>query len=296
VKKYDLNGTEAWTKLFGQPGANGALAISVATADVYIGYFQGANSFLRDYDFNGNVLWTDILGNDTGSLSVYSSSTGAYVLDAERSNTLVRKYDTGGSLVWSRVCPCGAHGANGISGDSTGIYVLGLAPIQGNALLARYALNGDIGWTTQFGSPDHSTVADFQISTDSSGAYLTLTTGAGHSFLMKYDSGGNSNWSFDIPARGSILSPWIPVSIGGNSLFLGGSFGKTVGSLDAYLGDFGQSSSLIFFGLNPPLSFAAVGILAAVAAMNIFFFRRLRRGKARAPRIGPPQRTLPATD
>jgi len=293
VEKYDLSGNEVWSRLFGS-GVTGAVAISVATAGVYIGYYQGAKSFLREYDLSGNVLWTDLLGNYTGGLSVYASSTGPYVLDPETPNTLVRRYDTNGLVVWTQTCSCGAQHFNGISGDSSGIYVLGLAQNQVSANIAKYDLNGNVIWTSHFGAPDHTNVVDFQVSAGSSGVYLTMTTGGHRSFLMKYDVGGNIVWSFDVHTLESLLSPGIAVSVNGNSVFVGGSVEKSDGTLDAYAAEFGQSSSLIFFGINPPWSFIIVGALVTVAGLGIWFFRkRYLRRLALRPKSASPNPHLP---
>jgi hypothetical protein len=72
VRKYDPAGNELWTRQFGPPGAVGADAVSVDDAGniVVAGTANGVFSqtsgdgyaYLRKYDANGNVIWTQQFG------------------------------------------------------------------------------------------------------------------------------------------------------------------------------------------------------------------------------------------
>jgi hypothetical protein len=300
LRKYDLNGSQLWNSLIGS-GRTNAVAVSVLTSNVYVVYYLGSNSFLRDYDPSGNVLWTDLVGNYTDSLSVYANPSAVYVLNVESSYTpFIRKYDLNGTLVWTRICACAVQGSDEVSGDSTGIYVLGEVQNGVQAFLGRYDLKGNNAWAITFSAPDNSVNVEQDVFADSSGAYLTLITGEAHAFLMKYSVDGSMSWAFQTQARGSPqgsgLIPGIPVAIGQNSVFEGGSLVKSSNTRNAYLARFSQSSSLIFFGQNPPWSFIIVGILVAAVVSSIFLMRKLQRKVARPGRPRPVPRNPPAAD
>ncbi len=61
---------------------------------------------------------------------------------------------------------------------------------------------------------------------------------------------------------------------------------------DAFVTVLGKSSSLIFFGVNPPVSFGILGALIIVATTCILWFRRRWKNRRRPPRIDARLRSL----
>src|SRR5712664_3243040 len=84
IRKYDLNGNEAR-----YPTGSGinTMALSLWPSGLFAAgegtsynIANGVRSLiLREYDFNGNTVWTKVLGNSTGSRpSLFAASTGVY--------------------------------------------------------------------------------------------------------------------------------------------------------------------------------------------------------------------------
>src|SRR5262249_53331686 len=73
VRRYDLNGTEIWTRQFGTSAEDQATGIALDVSGVYVagytyGVFPGAagagsiDAFVRKYDLNGAEVWTQQFG------------------------------------------------------------------------------------------------------------------------------------------------------------------------------------------------------------------------------------------
>src|SRR5712664_3786305 len=113
-------------------GPNGLFAAGEGTS---YNIANGVRSLiLREYDFNGNTVWTKVLGNSTGSRpSLFAASTGVYAtskVSCSGCNSVVAKYEFNGTLDWTRDIKDSSNStrdwtSNSISGDSTGIYVGG---------------------------------------------------------------------------------------------------------------------------------------------------------------------------
>jgi hypothetical protein len=309
VQKYDLTGNLLWSQQFGHedaPGVSlGAGAVYAAGRYEIIG--NGPRSIiLQAYNFSGGPIWTNILGNSTtiGSLKVYANSEGVSVAgsDPYGSYAFVRMFYANGTLRWNRqllltppiFCSCFV---TGLSGDSSGIYVAGTLDPYGprnDMFLRKYDFKGNELWRVQSASTDYAGDFDVQLSTDSSGSYLSMQSAAGNYFLMKYDGNGNNVWSFRVQGMigaGPLPSRAMPIAVGENSVYVGGQT-----DLYARINAFGGSSSLIFFGLNPPFSFIVLVGLIAGSVASLVLFRRLRRSRVRPPRVGVGQRLRLPTD
>jgi hypothetical protein len=161
-----------------------------------------------------------------------------------------------------------------VSTDASDIYIAGLANPDG--ALVKYDPNGNMIWTKLLSAPDHTHVDNLQLSVDSSGIYLAMATSVS-GFLMRYDGKGNQLWSIQIPRTTN------SVSVGQEGVYVGGA-----SSGSALLSKYGQSSSLILFGVNPPISFAVVGLLGGVVVISLFWLRRQRKKHVRRPRSAVP--------
>jgi hypothetical protein len=295
VSEYDLNGKQAWTS---QCGCD-PKTVSVGPSGMYVGGTGPTNSsgispvILREYDFGGNAVWTDFLGNSNGSsIHTYTSLNGLYVttadsLDLGGAHTFVSRYEFNGTRAWTRLlldppnpnCYCET---TGITGDNNGVYVSGdifdsLGHFAG--FIRKLDLIGNQLWLVRLPPPDYSAVERPRISADPSGVYMSTTTFARHTFLSRYDGNGNSVWSFQTQGSGS--DPWyMPISVGADRVYVGGSLDNG-GFPDAYLASFTQSSSLILFGINPPFSFLLLAAIAGAVVFIIMWQRRRWEKKAR---------------
>lgn len=243
LREYDLQGKTVWTDTLGNSTGD-IVGVYAGTNGVYVtgellapGQY---NPFVREYAFNGSLLWNHILNPAPGF-------------------------------------PCSCT-MSGVSGDASGIVVAGsydIPSLRGKAFIQKYDLKGNQLWMAQISSPDYTGFDSPGISANSFGIYLSSVTGHGATFVMKYDGNGNSIWSFQMKALRHPLSRSLPISVGENGVFVGGVLSKDNGD-DAYVTEFSQSSSLILFGVNPPFSFVMVGSIAGAVAVTILFLRRRR--------------------
>jgi hypothetical protein len=222
------------------------------------------------------VVWTQEYSNSTGGVNrVYVVSSTIYALT---DNSLV-SYDTSGNENWLR------SGGTGVWADASGVYVSGetaggytYSVIHG--FLRKYDRSGNQLWNLQIDSPDGSGEGRSNLSGDSSGVYLSMDSIGRNGFVMKYDSQGHQLWSFLTPISPTQRFGQVEgflVAAGGGGFYLAGSSVLTIGSAhgqNAIVQQFGQSSSLIFFGINPPWSFLIVASLVAVAVISVWFFRK----------------------
>jgi hypothetical protein len=124
-----------------------------------------------------------------------------------------------------------------------------------------------------------------------------MSSVAGNEFLMKYDFSGGKVWSFQMaqsPVR-DVGGTAFRLATSSGSLYVAGAESNEHSLSEALVADVSSSASLVFFGVNPPLSFLILGVLVAAAVSGLLVFRRLRR-RMRPRRVGPSQRSLPARD
>src|SRR5262245_4482055 len=95
IRKYDFNGNELWTRQFGTTAQEQALGVATDGTGIYVvGFTQGPlgpgspanpgeDAFIRRYDANGNVVWTQQFGSSTNdsdrAVGVATDATGIYV-------------------------------------------------------------------------------------------------------------------------------------------------------------------------------------------------------------------------
>ena len=148
VRKYDLNGTELWTRAFDVSGAGGILGMAADATGVYLaGYVNGAlpgqahkgslDVFVRKYDSVGTELWTRQFGTsradvafdvavNTGTVYVTGSTEGLLagstiggVIDG-----FLCAYDTAGAELWTRQFSTAPESTGtAVAADASGVYV-----------------------------------------------------------------------------------------------------------------------------------------------------------------------------
>lgn len=133
---------------------------------VFVAEINGTSYLLRDYDFNGNLIWTRPLGNFTGrTISIYADAEDVYETDAltlrsqfKTGTSLVQKHYPNGTLTWTDTYSCDQ---TGIAGESSGIYLTGTVYAGGvtDGFLGKYDLNGNQLWTASFSPHGYGSVA-----------------------------------------------------------------------------------------------------------------------------------------
>jgi hypothetical protein len=265
-----------------------ASPISVGGTGVYVTGFgpQNPNSttplFVRAYDFKGNSVWTNVLANVNygGASRIYADSSGVYVTESDGVNSVdshafVSRYDINGALQWTRqfdepgfTCWCGT---DGISGDASGIYVLGSTrnAFPGQSLIGhtdtfvrKYDSKGNALWTIEFLAPYSTGASDEHISANSSGIFL-LVFGS----MLRYDGSGNRVWSIPLHQTTGALS------VGESNVYVGGPWGFDPGR-KAFAEAYSLSSSLVLFGANPPLSFVIAVLLVGAGVLSVLWIRK----------------------
>jgi autotransporter-associated beta strand protein len=109
VRKYDASGNEVWTHQFGTAGGDLVNGVAVSSGGVsVVGYVGGSlpgqvsagsfDVFVRQYDANGNELWTRQLGTaaDDRAIAVAVDSTGLY-LAGQTDGTFAGQTSLGGT-------------------------------------------------------------------------------------------------------------------------------------------------------------------------------------------------------
>jgi len=244
VRKYDAAGTPQWTKQFGNTSVSGsAYGQSIAV------------------DASGNIF----VGGSTNA--AFPTFTQGAIYDG-----LVVKLDAAGALLWVQQIP-GATTypvyVNAIATDASGnVFVTGstqvalpgqtLAGPTGNpdAFVRKYATNGTIVATTQFGT-GQITVGN-GIAVDAAGNVFVAGQAYGSfpgyshfgadAFVRKFDSNLSPSWLRQVAANGGATGDALAIDAAGNCYLAGTTnavlTGQTnAGDFDLYVRSFDSSGT-----------------------------------------------------
>ena len=212
VRKYDVNGTEVWTRLFGTLESESGKGVATDGSGIYVvggsnGTLPGQtrvregndpDAFVRKYDVSGNEVWTHQIGTLRPSYeqaTAVDANGGIYVTGyvygtlpgqayAGLYDAFVRKYDASGAEVWTRQFGSSEYEfAFDIAVDASGVYVTGTtqAALPGqvhaggaDVFVRKYDASGTEIWTRQFGTSLFEFTSN--ISVDPSGVYVAGST------------------------------------------------------------------------------------------------------------------------
>ncbi len=122
VRKYDLNGNELWTRQFGTSNTDIAWGIDSTSAGVFVVGTAGAhwqsgpygseyisNAFVKDFDSNGNEIWSLTLGKQGLALAaqaVSASPRGVFLASTSLNFTSTPDFgvSVAGSSFIAKVC------------------------------------------------------------------------------------------------------------------------------------------------------------------------------------------------
>ena len=150
VRKYDLDGSELWTRYLSSDDLV-ATAVAVDASGVYVAGSNhgalagqtnagtGADAFVRKYDPDGAELWTRQFGTppEDWATAVTIDASGLYVVgltagsftgqtSAGGGDAFIRKYDHGGTKLWTRQFGTSADDSAGaVAVDASALYVAG---------------------------------------------------------------------------------------------------------------------------------------------------------------------------
>ncbi|MEE9269054.1 MAG: T9SS type A sorting domain-containing protein [Candidatus Krumholzibacteria bacterium] len=211
VRKYNADGSVAWTRQFGSSNSDEASGVAVHSGDIYVtGWTNGVlpgeaalghfDAFVGKLDSAGNVVWVRQFGSlsfdraysvTANASGVYVTGQAGYSLPGEihlgSADVFVRKYDFDGNEVWTHQFGTSADDLGaGVSVHPSGLYVVGRtsAALPGevssgnfDAFIRKYDTDGNEIWTHQFGWIGVEEA--FGVSVDGSGAYVVGSTSIG---------------------------------------------------------------------------------------------------------------------
>jgi hypothetical protein len=264
IRKYDSQGNEVWTRMFGFPLWEAATEIVFDEFGFFVCGYSGAGSnsisfFARYYFDSLEPVWIRLIeATYVSGNSMFLDETGIYVVgfvegtltsadgipqsNAGGRDRFIRKYDYGGTELWTR--QSGTSGWDSISrvtGDGTGIYVSGFTqgklkspdgfPVISagaqDSFLTKYDSDGQELWTRQFGTLGNDRSVSLA-SLDGSGVFVmgAESIGNSHIYVRRFDTKGDELWSRQFDTSGNELDGEIYVTDQG--VYIGG---MTTGSL-----------------------------------------------------------------
>src|SRR5262249_6517118 len=119
-----------------------------------------ATAFVRKYDTNGNVVWTDQFGGfNSDVVSIAVDGSGIYVVGQNNFDAFVRKYNADGTVAWAQQFGNSSTWdiASGVALDASGVYVSGeingpLPTSIGDGFVRKYDHDGNLIWDSLFGN------------------------------------------------------------------------------------------------------------------------------------------------
>jgi hypothetical protein len=288
LRKYDFAGNEVWTRQFGTSGDDFPMAGQVAIDDtgVYVaaitnGTFPGETNagsydvFVRKYDFDGNVLWTDQFGSSGFDLAdgIAVHRDGVFVVGLTNAalpgqvsggswDAFIRRYDPYGNDVWTRQFGGpGSEDYHAVAADRSGVYAAGsVTPLpdfagDSDALVVKYNFDGDELWIRQFGVSDLDHLEG--IALKHGGVYVggftigqfpgQTSAGGEDIFLRKYDTDGNEAWTRQFGTPGNDGASFRGVATDGRGVYIAGNVAgalpgqASAGGRDAFVRQYSRS-------------------------------------------------------
>jgi hypothetical protein len=268
LRKYDFTGNELWTREFGTEGGdfsmlgpvgidgsalyvggetNGALVPGVLNAGDY-------DFFVRRYDTNGTVIWTDQFGGSdyeqidgiaTYRGKVFVAGFTLSALSGQASggswDGLVRAYDSDGNPLWTRQFGgnSSSEDFHGVAADSTGVYAVGsVGPgpdFNGSVdvLVVKYDFAGNLVWVRQFGTQGGKDDHADGVATRRGQIYVVgytegalpgqVSAGGADVFVRKYDANGNVVWTRQFGTPGNDSASRRRVTTTGQGVYVAGT-------------------------------------------------------------------------
>ena len=275
---------------FGTPEADYAEALAVSGSAVYVGGATsgsldginqgGQDAFLRKYNEHGKVLWRRQFGTSaddviTGVAHVASGSTyasgftlGSLAGSWGNADAFLRKYTWNGEVAWTHQFGTPAKDvATAVSVDgNANIYVAGFTfgHMQGedlrgsDAFVRKYAPNGAVIWTRQFGTSGSDHVQ--AVAADAEGNVVVVgyvngdlegaSKGSADAYIRKYDTKGNVQWTKQFGTSGYDAAFDVALDSTGAAVVTGWTTGSlrgftNAGGKDVFAHKFGSDGTVL---------------------------------------------------
>jgi hypothetical protein len=205
--------------------------------------------WVRQFGTSGDEQADSISVGPSGA--VYVSGTTGIGGRNDSFQVFTKRFDAAGNLIWTRQLMTNDFGPTGTSADGLGdVYVCGAtaASLAGlsdgtrRAFVAKYDIEGNLLWTTQFGTGATS------ISTDHGGnVFVVGYTGGDVSgpnggnydaFLTKVDPSGKLVWTRQFGSSQSDFSAGVSVDPAGDVYVSGTTYGDLAGPISGYRQEF----------------------------------------------------------
>jgi hypothetical protein len=279
--------TLEWTRQYGSSAddTTGVVAADVLGNVFIVGYTRGdvggpnagdRDAFVIKYDSAGNFAWARQHGSSSYDFGegVAADGMGNVFIGGTTLNNVggpsgghddafLFKYDGNGNVHWSRQfgTPEGDQ-AHAVSADDHGnVYIVGATggslggPWLGSAdaFLVKFAGNGDLIWSRQFGTafsetPESVFVDRFDnvyVSGRTTGSLGGANAGESDAFVSKFDEAGNLVWSRQIGTSRADASEGVVADGLGNIYIAGYTYGSLdgprKGQNDAFLARFSDT-------------------------------------------------------
>ncbi|MHB1417266.1 MAG: hypothetical protein ACYC1C_18625 [Chloroflexota bacterium] len=231
LRKYSAEGTETWTRQFGNGNQDSAGGIALDGGAVYVvgstygaladqPWAGGTDAFLHKYDADGTLVWARQFGTASTDQAnaVAIGAGGIYVAGdtyralpeqtwAGSADVFLRKYDAAGNVLWThQFGTAGYDSAKAVAATGDAVYVAGgiaEPSAYGDAFLRKYDADGAEAWTRQFGSTADEFA--YAVTVDASGVYIAGSTkgalggqtaaGNADAFVRKYTFAGDEVWT-----------------------------------------------------------------------------------------------------
>lgn len=255
--KFDADGNLLWQRTWGGTHENGGKAVVVgADESVYVagttqnfGSFFGTSAFLVRFGLGGEILWERTWQAEGGTIAedIAMSTDGAlYLVGNVDRRPFLAKFTAGGDLLWDRTFV-----APGLVGGDTAVFLgIAAAPdggavavgrwmptFDGEVLVVRFAPDGSIVWTRDWGGDSHEEGIDAVVAADGTvyvvGHTDTFADGAYEDiFVLKMLSSGRGTeirtWGGPNRDRGHgiALAPDGELCVAGSATFPPFTFGS----------------------------------------------------------------------
>lgn len=229
IRRYNSDGTEAWTNQFGGAFAAGVASdgTAVYVADVVVLGLNRAR-IGKFSPVDGSNIWFQVLeatpsgGHSSSDIAVRTTGTETAVYlaawtfgmvfpgetspDPYMTDAFVRRYDADGNVNWTQQFGVAAHeAAAGVSVDASGVYVVGSTTIGDDAFVRKVnAADGTELWerrldSTQPGRTSAEAIAGEGKAYVAGTVWGSLSDGIPNgdidAFVRLYDTGGNTIWT-----------------------------------------------------------------------------------------------------
>jgi hypothetical protein len=263
----DPLGMHVWTRQFGTPARDEAVAVAVdADGAIYVvGFTRGtleqplqgfSDAFVRKYDFNGDHVWTRQFGSDDADVAAGVAGYTFGALEGDDPGTpdaYLRKFDPGGGVLWTR--QFGSTGSDlpfGLAVDADDDLVVagytdgafdGWSTTGGlDAWVVKYDIDGVFIWSRQFGTSSDDYVLGvavgpggrIYVAGHTEGALVGNAFGERDAFVRALDGGGAVLWTHQFGTPAIDQAEGIAVDARGDVIVVGSTAGGLEG--DAFDG------------------------------------------------------------